>query len=75
MVNKYPGYCVSCKGPVAVNAGELRRSKRGRYYILHPDCARGGEGVNTITFSSGETFYRNKKGRCEDAPCCGCCTI
>lgn len=21
------------------------------------------------------TFYRNKRGRCEDAPCCGCCTI
>lgn len=20
-------------------------------------------------------FYRNKNGRCEDAPCCGCCTI
>ena len=20
-------------------------------------------------------FYRNKAGRCEDAPCCGCCTI
>jgi len=20
-------------------------------------------------------YYRNKSGRCEDAPCCGCCTI
>lgn len=20
-------------------------------------------------------FYRNRNGRCEDAPCCGCCTI
>jgi hypothetical protein len=20
-------------------------------------------------------FYRNKAGRCEDSPCCGCCTI
>jgi hypothetical protein len=25
--------------------------------------------------TSGGTFYRNKRGRCEDAPCCGCCTI
>lgn len=25
--------------------------------------------------TSGGTFYRNKNGRCEDAPCCGCCTI
>lgn len=23
----------------------------------------------------GRDFYRNKRGRCEDAPCCGCCTI
>ena len=25
-------------------------------------------------FSTGATIYRNPKGRCEDAPCCGCCT-
>lgn len=24
--------------------------------------------------TSGGTFYQNKEGRCEDAPCCGCCT-
>ncbi len=23
----------------------------------------------------GQSFYRNTRGRCEDAPCCGCCTI
>lgn len=23
----------------------------------------------------GAHYYRNKAGRCEDAPCCGCCTI
>jgi len=28
-----------------------------------------------IRTSTGHTFYRNKRGRCEDAPCCGCCTI
>ncbi len=33
---------------------------------------------DTITFfgeHGPNTFYRNKKGRCIDAPCCGCCTI
>lgn len=35
---------------------------------------RGGSVSNYIRFSSGETMYRNKRGRCEDAPCCGCCT-
>lgn len=23
--------------------------------------------------TGGREFYRNKAGRCEDAPCCGCC--
>jgi hypothetical protein len=29
---------------------------------------------DTYTFGD-RTFYRNTRGRCEDAPCCGCCTI
>lgn len=28
-----------------------------------------------IAFSTGSRFIRNRRGRCEDAPCCGCCTI
>jgi hypothetical protein len=34
--------------------------------------------VDTIVFNGEngpKTFYRNARGRCEDAPCCGCCTI
>jgi hypothetical protein len=23
----------------------------------------------------GRDYYRNRRGTCEDAPCCGCCTI
>lgn len=27
-------------------------------------------------FRVGRTeLYRNKAGRCEDAPCCGCCNV
>lgn len=29
---------------------------------------------NYARFSSGAVVYTNKRGRCEDAPCCGCCT-
>jgi hypothetical protein len=25
-------------------------------------------------FSSGATTHQNSRGRCEDAPCCGCCS-
>lgn len=30
--------------------------------------------VITTRFSSGAVVTRNARGRCEDAPCCGCCT-
>jgi hypothetical protein len=30
---------------------------------------------HVINFGNGREYYRNKAGRCEDAPCCGCCTI
>lgn len=33
-------------------------------------------GLRSDVFNfSGKEYYRNKAGRCEDAPCCGCCTI
>lgn len=31
--------------------------------------------VSYVWTSGGKEYYRNKAGRCEDAPCCGCCTI
>ena len=30
--------------------------------------------VSHVWNSGGREYYRNKAGRCEDAPCCGCCT-
>lgn len=30
-------------------------------------------GVSNIWTSGGREYYRNRKGLCEDAPCCGCC--
>ncbi len=31
--------------------------------------------TSTVFRTSGGAFYRNARGRCEDAPCCGCCTF
>ena len=31
------------------------------------------QGVSDIWRVNGREYYRNKRGRCEDAPCCGCC--
>ena len=30
--------------------------------------------VIVATFNSGESAWVNANGRCEDAPCCGCCS-
>ena len=40
----------------------------GRY--LRQSLARG---VSHVWNSDGREYYRNRRGRCEDAPCCGCC--
>lgn len=40
----------------------------GRY--LRQSLARG---VSTVWTSGGREYYRNRRGLCEDAPCCGCC--
>jgi hypothetical protein len=75
MVNKYAGQCVSCRGKVPARGGECFR-QGGRWVCIHLACKSAGKPqVNTVTFSSGESFIRNVRGRCEDAPCCGCCTI
>jgi hypothetical protein len=41
---------------------------------LASDRRLADRGLSVIRFSSGESFTRNRRGRCEDAPCCGCCT-
>ncbi len=35
--------------------------------------ARQG-GLTVIRLSSGHVMTQNSRGRCEDAPCCGCCS-
>ncbi len=75
MANKYPGTC-KCGARVARGAGDCRKVD-GRWVVVCGDCDTGDGSsvrVNTVRFGN-QTFYRNARGRCEDAPCCGCCTI
>ena len=41
-----------------------RASSRGRYRSVS----------NYTRFAGGGEVYTNRRGRCEDAPCCGCCS-
>lgn len=63
---KFPGTCV-VTGKV-INPGDTIRFVNRRPVLV---TARVSDTFET----SGGTFYRNRNGRCEDAPCCGCCTI
>ena len=51
---------VASAGPITERRSS--RSRFGRYGSVYTRFAGGGE------------IYRNRKGRCEDAPCCGCCS-
>jgi hypothetical protein len=74
--NKYPGKCQYCGHVVKRRAG-LLLGRRGAWSVAHRAChefIEDDSGIVVTTFSSGESVYRNKRGRCEDAPCCGCCS-
>jgi hypothetical protein len=55
---------------------------KGRLVLVSQDTGDNPRPANDdgrvsyeIRLSSGHTLYRNKRGICEDAPCCGCCTF
>lgn len=73
MVNRYPGSCAMCGARVPAKGGTLRRVE-GVWRPVHLACEKGEAAVIEIRIGS-EAFTRNRAGRCEDAPCCGCCTI
>jgi hypothetical protein len=63
------------------NAGdEIRYDTATRKAWIHEpgDMDRPYTPAGVIVFNGQDgptTHYRNPRGRCEDAPCCGCCTI
>jgi len=74
MVNKYSGKCHYCGAEVPANGGSAWKYGR-RWYIAHLTCAKERKSNVVVTrFSSGAEVYQNRRGRCEDAPCCGCCS-
>lgn len=73
-VNRYAAPCSICGHRVPPNGGPLQK-KNGKWVTTHIACAEGNTPeVIATTFNSGDTVYVNRRGRCEDAPCCGCCS-
>ena len=74
MIARYPGTCA--RTGRAIRPGDVITFNGNRKAVLvqqqHNDLVS-----DTIVFfgdSGAREFYRNRNGRCEDAPCCGCCT-
>jgi hypothetical protein len=68
------GDCSVCGGAGQLHGGRNCPQCDGTGAASVAQYARSRNRVNVIQ-TSGGTFYRNANGRCEDAPCCGCCTI
>jgi len=75
MKNKYTANCVMCYQSAPAGTGTLKK-RHGRWAVVCGECIPTGDSTSyVVQFSSGESYTRNRRGRCEDAPCCGCCTI
>jgi len=77
MKNRYAGQCVQCHEYVPAGLGTV--TNRGRVWRIDCDACTGrtseNSGLVCVKTSSGWSGTRNARGRCEDAPCCGCCTF
>lgn len=75
MIARYPGTCA--RTGRAIKPGDVITFTAGRKAVLiqqqHND--RVSDKIVFFGDSGAREFYRNRAGRCEDAPCCGCCTI
>ena len=76
MTARYPGTCRGgCGKPI--QAGEaIIFAGRGRVFhtACYHDLPRADAGSSYTRFASGAEVFTNRRGRCEDAPCCGCCS-
>jgi hypothetical protein len=86
MQARYPGYCT--RTGARILPGDLidyhgkgrsilraRAGASARPDLDAPDIRPTDVGVSDHIVIGGQSYYRNRNGRCEDAPCCGCCTI
>lgn len=75
--NKFPGVCKECHDDVPAGTGIITPGRHRRWEVLCGTCGAVSPDPDRIvcTRIGGQTFTRNTRGRCEDAPCCGCCTF
>ena len=74
-VNRYAAKCDLCGAYVPAMGGNLDK-KDGRWIVSHLACLDSGkpEVIEYYFAATGNRATINRRGRCEDAPCCGCCS-
>ena len=82
MLAKYRGRCALSGAPIFPGDQITYDIATKKAFLCEPgDCSVSGaylgqkKRVSDIFSIGGQEYYRNKHGRCIDAPCCGCCTI
>ena len=71
MKARYRGVCAQ-SGRVILPGDQITFNAHRRPVLVAEN--RGADRSDLIRIGQSE-FIRNARGRCEDAPCCGCCTI
>lgn len=56
------------------NGGDEDESAGFEPGTLSNDRRLSRQGLSVTRFAGGGVVTRNSRGRCEDAPCCGCCS-
>lgn len=83
MLAKYKGKC-SISGAAIYPGDEITYdTATKKAWLVEPGDAGVDAGsylgnknrVSDVFSIGGREYYRNRSGRCIDAPCCGCCTI
>lgn len=82
MLAKYRGRCALSGAPIYPGDEITYDTATKKAFLCEPgDCSVTGaylgqkKRVSDVFSIGGQEYYRNKHGRCIDAPCCGCCTI
>lgn len=70
------GNGVSCAQCIGQDRNEQDEDESAGFEpgTLASDRSLARRGLTVVRFSSGGSFTRSSRGRCEDAPCCGCCS-
>jgi len=76
MKNRYTTTCTVCACRVPRGRGSVENvgGVWQGYCARHADAAPEAPAIHVFRIG-GREYYRNARGTCEDAPCCGCCTI